>query len=126
MSRGLGQRQLHVIAALYELQQAAAPEDPEEDVMVPLYKLADDPDDPNEMAKARSAVRGLQQRGLVYVDRGADPDRLIESTVIGVERYRGTTPIYEPIPSSRAWSGLHAQLTPVGVMIARDMEGNGA
>ena len=123
MSRGLGQRQLRVLAALYLLQQQANPDDPDE-VMVPLYKLADDADDPNEMAKARSAVRGLHARGLVYLDRGADSERLIESTVIGVERYRGSTPIYEPIPSVRAWSGLHAQLTPAGAMIARDMEGS--
>ncbi len=42
---------------------------------MPLWQLADDPDDPNEMAKARSAVVGLERRGLVEVWQDQDPKR---------------------------------------------------
>jgi hypothetical protein len=72
----------------------------------PLWELADDPDDPNEMAKARSAVRGLERRGFVRTMRDADPDRLVSTTVIigEVGSLAGGVD-YVPMPSSRAWYG---------------------
>jgi hypothetical protein len=117
MGRGLGQRQLSVLAVLQELQREGGP--------VPLYRLADDPDDRNEMAKARAAVRALRERGLVTTWRQRDEDRSIEGIVIGVARYRGSVPVYGPIQRTRAWSGLHVQLTPIGEAMARDSRGAG-
>lgn len=101
MGRGLGERQRQI---LDQLGQHAG-------YWVPLHELADDPDDRNEMAKARAAVRSLERRGLVDTERMADPRRRIETTSIYVELTGslegGLEDIYTAAPNSRTWFGLH-------------------
>ena len=74
MGRGLGERQRRVLDHLASCGGQ----------WEPLYRLADDPDDPNEMAKARSAVRGLERRGLVRVTSMPDNEygRTVATTVV--------------------------------------------
>jgi hypothetical protein len=101
MGRGLGERQRQLLDRLRQ----------HEDYWVPLHKLADDPDDPNEMAKARSAARGLERRGMVRtITRYTDEERRVDTTVISWERMRGWEPIYEPMETTRAWVGMHVHL----------------
>jgi hypothetical protein len=71
-----------------------------------LWELADDPDDPNEMAKARAAVRSLERRGLVRTYTGRDSRRYIDTTVIAAGFGDGFSVVYEPEASSRVWSGM--------------------
>ena len=100
MGRGLGDRQRAILARLEENPGEA----------IPLHELADDPDDVNEMAKARSAVRGLQRRGLVVAWRDSDPDRLVDTTTIVAEVTADWKMAYAAEPNVRAWSGLHVKL----------------
>jgi hypothetical protein len=102
MGRGLGERQRELLGRLRQFEKT---------YWVPLHKLVDDPDDHNEMAKVRSAARGLERRGLVQtITWMADEDRLIDTTVISYENFRGWEPVYEPLPGSRTWVGMHVHL----------------
>ncbi len=84
---------------------------------MPLHALADG-DDPNEMAKARSAVRGLERRGLVETMRRPDPDKLVPTTAIVAAVGDGFQVSYHPEPTTRQWSGMHVRIrtasTPTG------------
>lgn len=76
---------------------------------MPLWELADDPDDPNEMAKARSAVSGLERRGLVGVWRGQDPSRRTETNRV---QYVGSPPVLAVAPAVPAvWFGMWVELS---------------
>lgn len=99
MGRGLGDRQRQILDQLKEA-----------DGWVPLHELADDPDDSNEMAKARSAVRGLERRDLVETMRDTDPDRLVSTTTIEAVATPALTTVYMPQANARAWYGLHVRL----------------
>jgi hypothetical protein len=102
MGRGLGERQRRVLEHL-----AGCGEQWE-----PLYRLADDPDDPNEMAKARSAVRGLERRGLVEVASMPDHeyDRRVPTSVVRAEVGTDWDMTYRDEPTTRLWSGMHVRL----------------
>ena len=79
--------------------------------MVPLHQLADDPGDSTELARLRSAIRGLQRRGLVVTSRMADPDRLVPTTTVrGYFDDRTGRMVYLPDQAVREWYGLHVQL----------------
>jgi hypothetical protein len=101
VSRGLGERQRQLLARL-------------DDEWIPLWQLAGDPDDANEMAKARSAVRGLERRGMVVTCRMSDPARLVSTNVIMVTGTVGSgwTPCYGREATSREWHGLWVRLSP--------------
>lgn len=101
MGRGLGERQREVLDRL-----AAAP--PGE--MVPLHRLVDDPGDSVTLARARSAVHGLERRGLVITTRTTDPDRLVDTTAVVGEVDASFQMRYAAVPAQRAWFGLHVQL----------------
>lgn len=94
MGRGLGARQREVLSKLDSRE------------WTPLHELADDPDNPNEMAKARSAAHGLERRGLVHTCRDTDPNRLVHTTVITAEVTAGFNMVYVPEPSAREWHGM--------------------
>jgi hypothetical protein len=100
MGRGLGERQRQILDHLGR--------DP--GAWVPLWHLADDPDDPNEMAKARSAVRGLEGHGLVNTARMSDPDRRVDTTVVFAEVGSDGRVHYYGEPASREWSGMHVRM----------------
>lgn len=98
MGRGLGERQRQLLAQL-------------SDEWTPLWELADDPDDPNEMAKARSAVRGLKRRGLVRTIRMGDPERIVHTTTVeAVVDFSAGPAVYEPVASGREWYGTWVKL----------------
>jgi hypothetical protein len=97
MGRGLGQRQRKILDRLREA-----------DDDLPLWKLADNPDEPNEMAKARSAVRGLERRGLVDTWQDHDPRRRVEIRRVQLV---GWPPVYALAPAiPRAWFGMWVEL----------------
>jgi hypothetical protein len=101
MGRGLGERQRQLLERLRQ----------HDGYWVPLHKLADDADDPNEMAAARSAARGLERRGLVRtITHYPDPGREISTTVIVQEGFRGWEPLYQPETTTRVWVGMHVHL----------------
>jgi hypothetical protein len=97
MGRGLGERQRAILEHLTDEWQ-------------PLWQLAADPDDANEMNKARSAVRGLERRGLVRTCQMSDPDRLVDTRTITAIGFNGWTPVYGPTENSREWYGLWVRL----------------
>ena len=107
MSRGLGERQREVLGRLREL-------DDEYGGWVPLHRLADDPGDADSMMRARSAVRGLVQRGLVAAGRMTDESRLVDTTVIVAEimgpSLAQSRLVHHPVETFRYWSGLHVHL----------------
>jgi hypothetical protein len=98
VSRGLGERQRLM------LDQLAGRD------WVPLHELADDPDDPNEMAKARSAARGLERRGLVLIASMTDESRLIDTTVVTGSVGGDWSTSYTAEPTQRVWHGMHVCL----------------
>jgi len=98
MGRGLGERQRQVLDQLAN------------GVWTPLWELAEDPDDINEMAKTRSTVRGLERRELVRTMRDADPTRRVDTTVIVGEVLSLAGVDYTPTPSTRAWYGTWVKL----------------
>jgi len=106
MSRGIGVRQRAILQKLAE----------QPDHYVPLHELADidgldDPDERrNEMAKARSAIRGLEKRGLVTTIRDPDPDHRVGTTSVFATLGEDFRPVYYAEANDRAWYGLWACL----------------
>jgi hypothetical protein len=94
--------------------------------MIPLYELADDADDPderkNEMAKARSAVRALERRGLVHTIRMADPYHLVDTTTIMSEVRADWSIAYVAEPNTRAWYGTFVGVRPKPTKLDLDWE----
>ena len=102
MGRGLGERQREVLDRL-------AAEPPGE--WVPLHRLVDDPGDSTELARCRSAVHGLERRGLVVTSRMADPNRMVNTTTVrGYFDDRTGRMAYEAEEAERQWFGLHVML----------------
>jgi Asp-tRNA(Asn)/Glu-tRNA(Gln) amidotransferase A subunit family amidase len=79
---------------------------------LPIHEFADLEEDAtywhieNELAKVRSAVRGLERRGLVHTFRDSDPGRQVK-TRIGSGNYLDG---YQPYETTRAWSGTWVAL----------------
>jgi hypothetical protein len=103
MSRGLGQRQREIISAL-----ETAP-----DHRLPIHEFCSDLGDDwrdldhnqNEYAKVRSAVRGLQRRGLVFTFQDID-DRPRRDGGRRVKNWDGFRQKY----TTRSWRGTWVEL----------------
>lgn len=81
---------------------------------VALWDLVDDPGDPNEMAKARSEVLGLERRPLVDAAPVTDQRWQVDMTSIFAGARRDWLSSDEAVPSRRARSARSAcSATPI-------------